>query len=138
MKLPHRTTKTSLAVTALPSTCGGLYQTGVTSIKRPRIFSGFLFQGKTARARGLLLASTAVVNKRDGTPDIPGHFYPNLGITLHDIMLYQLITKFPTLCIFSVTTLHMQNSTPTVKAETCRSIHQQTKVLCKKLVFSFI
>ena len=30
----------------------------------------------------------------------------------------------------------MQNSTPTVKAETCCSINQQTKVLCKKLVFS--
>jgi len=30
----------------------------------------------------------------------------------------------------------MQNSTPPVKTETCCSINQQTKVLCKKLVFS--
>jgi len=30
----------------------------------------------------------------------------------------------------------MQNSAPPVKAEICCSINQQTKVLCKKLVFS--
>ena len=29
----------------------------------------------------------------------------------------------------------MQNSTPTVKAKTCRSINQQTKVLCQKMAF---
>jgi len=29
----------------------------------------------------------------------------------------------------------MQNSTPTVKAKTCRSTNQQTKVLCQKMAF---
>jgi hypothetical protein len=52
-------------------------------------------------------------------------------------MLYKLIAV-SNVHIFSLTILLlMKNSTPTVKAETCRSINQQTKVLCKQLVFSF-
>ena len=35
--------------------------------------------------------------------------------------------------IFNVTTLHMQNSTPPVKAETCCSINQQTKSVVQKV-----
>ena len=39
------------------------------------------------------------------------------------------------LYIFSVTILDMQNSTPPVKAETCRSINQQTKSVMQNVGF---
>jgi hypothetical protein len=101
---------------------------------------GSLPNDKPARARGWLLASTGEVKEKIGISTLLyRHPCPLLTQSqLHFTLSHALeINSTPSnVYIFSVTILHMQNSTPTVKAETC-SINEQTKVLCRKLVFSF-
>jgi hypothetical protein len=81
-----------------------------------------------------------VVKKRNGHLHSPTPLStfnpPQLDVTCCHAL--KINSTVPNVYTFSVPILlHMQNATPTVKAETFRSINPQIKVLCTKLVFSF-
>jgi len=111
-------------------------------LKALKIFNGILSHRQTGR--GTRLTSRIYCHgekKREGYLHSPQHpcslstqFQHH--VTCHHPLLIN--STVSSVYIFSLTILLlMQNPTPTVKAETCRSINPQTQVLCKKLVFTF-